>query len=106
VDASSALRRPTHDYTILPGAAALGQLAITMLVPEGLPARPALFLIIATLWWQAVTDEKRSAPPLRPEPSPAPAPRPSHAFAVAMAIGAALAPLFPTSRLVARWVSS
>lgn len=98
------LRRPTHDYTILPpGPLRWGNLAVTMLVPQrsfllGLP----LFLIVATLWWQAVTDEDRVRARRRLLAAGAitgimPLAH-AHAFTVAMAIGVALALLFPDFR--------
>jgi hypothetical protein len=74
-----------------------------MLVPQrsfllGLP----LFLIVATLWWQAVTDEDRARARRRLLAAGAitgimPLAH-AHAFAMAMAIGAVLALLFPDFR--------
>ena len=98
------LRRPAHDYTILPqGPLRWGNLAVTMLVPQrsfllGLP----LFLIVATLWWQAVTDADRARARRRLLAAGAltgimPLAH-AHAFTVAMAIGLALALLFPDFR--------
>jgi hypothetical protein len=102
------LRRPTHDYTILPpGPLRWGNLAVTMLVPQrsfllGLP----LFLIVATLWWQAVTDEDRARAHRRLLAAGAitgimPLAH-AHAFTMAMGIGIALALLFPDLRAWSR----
>jgi hypothetical protein len=98
------LQRPTHDYTILPpGPLRWGNLAVTMLIPQrsfllGLP----LFLIVATLWWQAVTDDDRARARRRLLAAGAitgimPLAH-AHAFTMAMAIGVALALLFPDFR--------
>ena len=98
------LRHPTHDYTILSaGPLRWGNLAITMLVPQrsfllGLP----LFLIVATLWWEAVTDEDRARARRRLLAAGAitgimPLAH-AHAFTVAMSVGVALALLFPDRR--------
>jgi hypothetical protein len=98
------LRRPTHDYTIVPaGPLRWGNIVITMLIPQrsfllGLP----LFLIVATLWWQAVTDEDRTRARRRLLAAGAvtgimPLAH-AHAFTVAMAVGLALAVLFPDRR--------
>jgi hypothetical protein len=95
------LRKPTHDYTILPpGPLRWGNLAVTMLVPQrsfllGLP----LFLIVATLWWQAVTGDDRARARRRLLAAGVitgimPLAH-AHAFTVAVAIGVALALLFP-----------
>jgi hypothetical protein len=98
------LRRPAHDYTILAaGPLRWGNLPVTMLVPQrafllGLPR----FQIVATLWWQAVTDEDRARARRRLLAAGAitgimPLAH-AHAFTVAMAIGLALALLFPDFR--------
>jgi hypothetical protein len=98
------LRQPRHDYTILSaGPLRWGNLAITMLVPQrsfllGLP----LFLIVATLWWEAVTDEDRARARRRLWAAGAitgimPLAH-AHAFTVAMSVGVALALLFPDRR--------
>jgi len=98
------LSRPIHDYTIMPsGPLRWGNVAVTMLVPQrsfllGLP----LFLIVATLWWQAATDEDRPRARRRLLAAGAitglmPLAH-AHAFTVALAIAAALALLFPDPR--------
>ena len=102
------LRHPTRDYTIMPqGPLRWGNLAVTMLVPQrsfllGLP----LFLIVATLWWQAIGDDDRGrarrrllaagiVTGLMPLAH-------AHAFLTALGVGTALALLFPDARGWAR----
>jgi hypothetical protein len=98
------LARPTHDYTIQPqGPLRWGNLVITMLIPQrsvllGIP----LFLVAATMWWQAVTDEDRPRARRRLLVAGAitglmPLAH-AHAFTVAMAVGVSLALLFPDAR--------
>ncbi len=98
------LARPTHDYTILSqGPLRWGNLVITMLIPQrsvllGLP----LFLIVATLWWEAVTDADRARGRRRLLASGViiglmPLAH-AHAFTIAMAVGVALAVLFPDGK--------
>jgi hypothetical protein len=102
------LRHPRHDYTILAGGPLRwGNIVITMLIPQrsfllGLP----LFLIVATLWWQAITDEDRERARRRLLAAGAvtglmPLAH-AHAFTAAMAVGFALALLFPDRRGWAR----
>ncbi|HEV7501373.1 MAG TPA: hypothetical protein VGQ33_15270, partial [Vicinamibacteria bacterium] len=102
------LRQPTHDYTILPqGPLRWGNLVITMLIPQrafliGMP----LFLIAATLWWQAVTETDRERARRRLLTAGAivglmPLAH-AHAFTTALAIGCTLALLFPDFRGWAR----
>ena len=98
------LRHLRHDYTILPqGPLRWGNLVVTMLIPQrsfllGMP----LFLLVATLWWQAVTDADRARARRRLLAAGVitglmPLAH-AHAFAVAMAVSAALALLFPDAR--------
>jgi len=98
------LAHPTHDYTILAqGPLRWGNLVITMLIPQrsmmlGIP----MFLIVATLWWTAVTDEDRTRARRRLLASGVitglmPLAH-AHAFTVALAVGFALALLFPDAR--------
>jgi hypothetical protein len=102
------LRRPTHDYTILAeGPLRWGNLVITMLIPQrsfllGMP----LFLVVATLWWQAVTDEDRARARRRLLAAGVltglmPLAH-AHAFTIALAVAVALAVLFPDGRGWAR----
>jgi hypothetical protein len=95
---------PRHDYTILPqGPLRWGNVVITMLIPQrsfllGMP----LFLVVATLWWDAVTDEDRARARRRLLAAGVitglmPLAH-AHAFAVALAVSGALALLFPDKR--------
>jgi hypothetical protein len=100
----------THDYTILAtGELRWGNVIITMLIPQrsflmGLP----LFLIVWTLWWQAVGED---APPDRRRrlltgagllTALLPLAH-AHAFAVAIGMAAGLALLFPDRRAWGRY---
>jgi hypothetical protein len=102
------LRRPTHDYTILAqGPLRWGNIVITMLIPQrsfllGMP----LFLVVATLWWQAITDADRVRARRRLLGAGAimglmPLAH-AHAFITLLAIAFALAVLFPDARGWAR----
>ncbi|HUG54789.1 MAG TPA: hypothetical protein VMR21_14365, partial [Vicinamibacteria bacterium] len=102
------LRALTADYTIRPqGPLRWGNLGITMLVPQrsfllGMP----LFLVVATSWWQAVSDQDRTRARRRLLAAGvitglAPLAH-AHAFSVALAMAAALAVLFPDGRGWAR----
>ena len=105
---ASLLRRPTHDYTILAqGPLRWGNLAITMLIPQrsfllGLP----LFLVVATLWWQAITETdplKRRRRLLSAGAVMGLMPLAhAHAFTSSLAVAGALAFLFPDLRGWAR----
>lgn len=102
------LRHPTHDYTILSqGPLRWGNIVITMLIPQrsfllGMP----LFLIVATLWWQAIADADRVRARRRLLAAGAvmglmPLAH-AHAFTTSLAIAFALAILFPDLRGWAR----
>jgi hypothetical protein len=102
------LARPTHDYTILAqGPLRWGNLVITMLIPQrsfllGLP----LFLVVSTLWWQAIRETDAAQRGRRLLAAGAvmglmPLAH-AHAFTTSLAVGAALALLFPDVRAWAR----
>jgi hypothetical protein len=105
------LQRPTHDYTIQPaGPLRWGNVVITMLIPQrsfllGMP----LFLVVATLWWEAVGEvdtERRRRRLLAAGAITGLLPLVhAHAFMTAMAVGLALAVLFPDGRGWARALS-
>ena len=106
------LRHLRHDYTILPqGPLRWGNVVVTMLIPQrsfllGMP----LFLVAATLWWDAVTDADRARAHRRLLAAGVitglmPLAH-AHAFAVALAVSVALALLFPDRRGWARAIGT